>query len=981
VEERKRATVFRTGAGIALAALLLAGLTYLTFRNTRELIRAGRWVDHTRDVLGQLDELVSNLRDAEASSRGYVLTSDPELLARYRTAVSATQAAQERLEGLTEDTPRQKDLLSLLRQSVADKISAMNRNVEISDREGRDAGAESVRVGMGPQAMDAVLRTAREMSDSEKELLRIRSGEYELLVRQTLISLAMGAALLFTFFGVIWALVRIDLLKRHEAEDQLAHSEAELRTTLRSIGDAVIATDTNGRVVLMNSVAELLTGWTETEALGRDAVEMFRIVNENTREPVESPITRVLREHAVVGLANHTVLLSRSGAETPIADSGAPIRNEQGEIRGAVLVFRDISEKRRAEREVQRLAAIVASSEDAIVAESLDGKITAWNAAAERLFGYTAADVMGKSVALLEPPGSEETTMSRLVRIRKGERVQQFDTTRLHRDGRRVTVSVTVSPIRDAEGTVIGASKIIRDITERKDSEMALRASEERFRTLSDAVDSFVWVSDERGGVTYWNRRWYESTGASPEESAGAGWTAFVHPDDLESALAKWQAAVGGGEPFRSELRYRERGGRYRWRVARAQRVESRSGRIWIGTATDIDDLKRTAEALETAKESAEEAARAKDRFLAVLSHELRTPLTPALATAQVLERRRDLPPGVAEAISLIRRNVELEALLVDDLLDLTKIARGMIELRREPVDLHEIARRVVEICRSDLLARKQILALELGAAEHHAYADPARLQQVFWNLLKNSIKFTPVGGSIAVRSENPSAGRIRISVKDTGVGIPAGILPRIFEPFERGPKTVSPRAGGLGLGLSISRTLVELHGGTVRAESEGEGRGSTFFVELTAYLEKSVAPAALRRARARRPRRLSILLVEDHADTASALAHFLSEEGHVVTVADSMDAAVEAHRASARDVLITDLGLPDGSGHDLLARLRAIRPIDGIVLSGYGMDADIARSRDAGFSEHLTKPVNIGRLLQALETIGGEIGPEASVS
>ncbi|HEY7575237.1 MAG TPA: PAS domain S-box protein [Thermoanaerobaculia bacterium] len=979
--ERKRATVVRTGAGIALAAVVLVGLSVLTWRNTLELIQAGRWVDHTRNVLGQIDELLSNLRDAEGSSRGYVLTSDPDLLGRYRTSLARSRESEARLEALTADNEVQNDRLVSLKESVDAKIFAMDRDVEISQREGRDAGAESVRAGAGRQAMDEVLRKGGEMSLAEKELLRIRSGEYEKIVRRTLLSLGLGAILLFTFFGVIWALVRMDLLKRHEAEDQLRQSEAELRTTLRSIGDGVIATDAWGRVVLMNAVAEALTGWSEAAAMGKSASDVFRIVNEDTGAPVESPIERVLREGVAVELSNHTVLVPLSGDAIPIADSGAPIRDAKGKIQGAVLVFRDITEKRRAERDVQRLAAIVSSSEDAIVAESLDGTITAWNAAAERLFGFTAAEVLGKSVALLESPGFEETTMSRLGRIRKGERVMQFDTTRVHRDGHRVSVSVSVSPIRDAEGTVVGASKVIRDITERKEVELALRASEHRFRTLSDSVASFVWVANDRGEVTYWNRRWYESTGAAPEESLGESWQAFVHPEDQPSVAANWQSAIAGGAPFQAEVRFRGRDGEYRWRVARAMRIDSGGTILWIGTATDVDDLKKTAEALHSAKEAAEQAAQAKDQFLAVLSHELRTPLTPALATAQVLERRRDLPAGVAEAISLIRRNVELEALLVDDLLDLTKIARGMIELKREPVDLHELMHRVIEICRSELLGRRQTLSVGLEAREHHAHADPARMQQVLWNLLKNAIKFTAVGGEITVRSENPAGGKIRLSVQDTGIGIPAGILPRIFEPFERGPRTVSPRAGGLGLGLSISKTLVELHGGTVRAESAGEGKGSTFSIELSAYQEKSVAPASTRRGPSRAAQKLAVLLVEDHADTASALAHLLSEEGHSVTVADSIEAAMEVFTGSAFDVLITDLGLPDGSGHDLLSRLRSIRPVAGIVLSGYGMDADIARSREAGFHEHLTKPVNIGRLLRALDEIAADVGPEASVS
>ncbi|HTO77449.1 MAG TPA: PAS domain S-box protein [Thermoanaerobaculia bacterium] len=968
----------RTALGIALAAALLSVLVFVTARNARDLIEAGRWVEHARSVLDDVDGLGSALAMAESSSRGYALTGRADLLEPFASNVGAAEGHLQSLENLTADNPDQLRRIREVAALASQKISEMKRVVAERDRGGLAAAAESVTSGPGLDATNRIRRLSTDIRDAESKLLSRRTGTFERTARATLISLALGAALLFSFLALIGVLLRLDLARRAEAEQKLRLSEEELRTTLRSIGDGVVATDDRGCVTLMNPLAERLTGWTETEALGRDATEIFHIVNERTRQPVESPITRVLREGLVSGLANHTVLIARGGAEVPIADSGAPIRDAAGRLRGAVLVFRDIGATRRAELQANRLASIVSSSADAIVGEALDGTITAWNAAAEQLFGYSASEVMGRSVALLEAPGFEEATAQRLVRVRRGERVQQYDTVRMHRDGRRLAVSVSISPIYDEAGEVIGASKIVRDIAGRKDAESALRASEERFRLLSDSVSSLVWVCDEKGMATYVNRRWHDYSGQLKDDCLEEFWQRTVHPDDLPAFLAKWQVSVATGTPFEAEARFRRQDGSYRWFVARSARIPSRSGPIWVGTAADIDDLKNTAEALRSAKEAAEEAAHAKDRFLAVLSHELRTPLTPALAVSQVLERRGDLPGDVKDSVSLIRRNVELEVLLVDDLLDLTKIARGMVELKRQTVDVHELLQQVVDICRSDLNGRRQNLALELGAAEHHVDADAARLQQVFWNLLKNAIKFTPVGGSIAVRSETAEPGRMRIVVTDSGIGIPAGILPRIFEPFERGPKTVSPRASGLGLGLSISRTLVELHGGSIHADSEGEGRGATFTVELASFVEKGVTVSARRQA-ARRARKFSILLVEDHADTAGALGQLLQEEGHRVTVADSVGAALEAFRAVPTDLLITDLGLPDGSGHDLLARLRQIRPVQGIVLSGYGMDADVAKSKAAGFAFHLTKPVPIGRLLRTLDDLGSEAEAEAA--
>jgi two-component system, chemotaxis family, CheB/CheR fusion protein len=849
----------RVGTGIGLVVLLLGLLVGVTYRNTRRLIEAGHWVEQSRDVIGELEELFSSLKDAEAGQRGYILTGLTEYLQPYASALPTIEPRFARLARMMSDNPRQLTLLTRLRGLVSEKLQLMKDAIDLRRREGLETAARSILTGAGKLKMDQIRSVTAGMESDERALLRSRTADSKATAQTAVVSLSLGALLLFAFLGLIWALIRLDLLKRHAAEEELRLSEAELRTTLRSIGDAVLATDAGARVTFMNPIAEKLTGWSEKEAVGRDAREIFRVLHETTRGEVENPVTQALREGAAAGLVSETALISRDGTERPISASGASIRDELGRVSGVVLVFRDITEKRQAEQDLQRLAAIVSSSEDAILAEALDGTITAWNAAAERLFGYSASEVMGRSIDLLEPAGPEDATGVTLMRIRKGERVQQYDTTRRRKDGQRVSVSISVSPILDGNGKTIGASKIVRDIGERKQAELALRAS-----TV----------------------------------------------------------------------------------------------------------------ALEAAKKVAEEANSAKDHFLATLSHELRTPLTPALAAAQILERREDLPADIRPAIEMIRRSIELEALLVDDLLDLTKIARGKVELRRESVDLHVIVQSVADICRSEILAKRQALAVELQAAVHHAEADAARMQQVLWNLIKNAVKFTPEGGTVTVRSENPARGRIRVSVADTGAGIRPDMLTRIFEPFEQGE--VAPlRHGGLGLGLSISKALVELHGGTIRAQSAGEGRGAVFMVELAVFVEKRFAPAARVSGDAAAPRwkPLSILVVEDHADTANALAQLLDSEGHAVATAGSVADALGLFRDRPFDLLITDLGLPDGSGHDLLGELRKIRPTRGIVLSGYGMDADITRSTAEGFDEHLIKPVNIRKLMTAIARIADETG------
>ncbi len=364
---------------------------------------------------------------------------------------------------------------------------------------------------------------------------------------------------------------------------------------------------------------------------------------------------------------------------------------------------------------------------------------------------------------------------------------------------------------------------------------------------------------------------------------------------------------------------------------------------------------------LAEARRAAEEANARKDRFLASVSHELRTPLTPVLAGVRLLERE-DLPVGASETLAMIRRNVERESRLVEDLLDLARVAKGKLDLRMGTVDLHEVVRDAVETCRSELEAKRLSVRVELAAEGHSVRGDAARLEQVFWNLLRNAIKFTPPGGAISVRTADEKGGRVSVSVSDTGMGIARDDLGRIFDPFEQGAR--AEVHGGLGLGLAIAREMTERHGGTIAAASDGQGRGATFEVALPAISGASEGEAAARPADAARIR---ILVVEDHADTARAIAALLRADGHEVVIAGTVAEAVAAHRERPADLVLSDLGLPDGSGLRLPSALDAIRPTRAIVLSGYGSQADLNRSREAGFVGHLVKPVTAEKIAGAV--------------
>ena len=383
---------------------------------------------------------------------------------------------------------------------------------------------------------------------------------------------------------------------------------------------------------------------------------------------------------------------------------------------------------------------------------------------------------------------------------------------------------------------------------------------------------------------------------------------------------------------------------------------------------------RRSHERMLQAKDEAVAASRAKDRFLAVLSHELRNPLAPILATAAVMESDRRLPDDTREDAAAIRRNAELEARLIDDLLDLNRIRAGKLAVQFEPVDAHAVVDDVLRMCRDDVETKGVRLTARLAADRHVVRGDPTRLRQVVWNLVRNAAKFTPGGGEIAVTSETTPDGSVRLDVTDTGIGIEPDVLPRIFNAFEQGGESVTRRFGGLGLGLAISHSLTEAHGGRLCASSPGKGRGATFTLTLPAAERATVGRSTTTApsGRADGPRALRILLVEDHADTARAICRLLRGSGHHVEAVAGVEDAFRAAGRGDYDLVISDLGLPDGSGLDLMRELRTSHRLRGIALTGYGSRDDAASAAEAGFAEHLTKPVSAETLEAAIERAAG---------
>ena len=376
-------------------------------------------------------------------------------------------------------------------------------------------------------------------------------------------------------------------------------------------------------------------------------------------------------------------------------------------------------------------------------------------------------------------------------------------------------------------------------------------------------------------------------------------------------------------------------------------------------------ERRRAEVAIEQQKSAVEAANRTKDNFLAMLSHELRTPLTPVMSALDSLQQDQAQSDETKSALAMIQRNVELESQLIADLLDLTRIAKNKLDLKFDPVDAHDAVRNVIEICQAEAKAKLLRVYIDLRAGAHYVSADAAKFQQIIWNLLKNAIKFTPEGGEITISSCNSAPQSLTIAVRDTGIGIDPSIMERIFNPFEQGDLSAQRRFGGLGLGLAISKSLTEAHGGTLVAKSEGQNRGTTFFLTL-----RTVPPQpqiAIATAAPSCSRSLRILLVDDHSDTCTALERLLIRRGHLVAATHNVRSAMEAVVRNHFDLLISDVALLDGTGLDLMKQVRAIRPLPGIAISGFGANGDIEKSLQAGFADHLIKPIKLETLEAAI--------------
>jgi PAS domain S-box-containing protein len=775
--------------------------------------------------------------------------------------------------------------------------------------------------------------------------------------------------------------INVDVTERRSIEKALREKEAFQNAILTSAGVCVIAVDTGGKIISFNRTAQQLLGYTAEEVIGRLSPlalhrpeELAARAAELSRElgrPVEprhvftATLGRTGRD------AREWTFVRKDGSTVPVELTVTSLEDASGALIGFLGVAHDLTASKAVEnalRESEQHLRIVTDSTEAWLARiDTDERYLFANRAFTQRAGMRRRTVIGRTVHEVVGEAAYAVLKPELARALAGERVLFEGFVPYYAMGERY-VRIEYIPERDARGAVHGVVGVIVDLTERRRAEDALRESEARLATLTAAVPALLFSTTADGRVDYVNDTFFEYSGLSRETPLAPAWQRIVHREDLARVLSSWDESVRTGEDLNVECRLRRADGVYRWfkGYAAQLRDERRRATKWLGVALDIDDQKKAEAALQ-------DANRRKNEFLAMLAHELRNPLAPIRNSAHILQMLSVGEPRLKTTTEMIGRQVNHMARLIDDLLDVARITQGKITLRREPAELMPLLYNAVESVRPFIDARGHELRIDAPREPICLEADATRLTQVLSNLLSNAAKYTDAGGQIALSAKREGE-QLVIVVRDNGIGIAADLLPHLFDPFTQSDRSLDRSQGGLGIGLSLVKRLVEMHGGSVEARSAGHGRGSTFTVRLPA-LDCGPMPQRLPRPEVQRagpsPVRLRVLVVDDNVDAEQSVSLLMRLHGHEVRAAhDGMEALRQA-RAFRPQVVLLDIGLPGMNGYDVARKLRAVpETADAtlIAVTGYGQAEDRDQAMEAGFQHHMVKPVEPQALIQLIQ-------------
>ncbi len=789
-------------------------------------------------------------------------------------------------------------------------------------------------------------------------------------------------------------------IDRHITAERLRASETLHAASIGAALDCVVSMDERGMVTEWNPAAEKTFGYSRDEAIHRELAEL--IIPPAFRQAHRDGLARYLAtgEARVLSKRLELSAVRRDGTELPVELTIIRLPCEGPPAFTGFI--RDLGEQRRTEdarrKSELRSQRLMEQSPLSIQIFAPDGTVRQVNRAWERLWGVTLVDLPDYNVRT-DPQLAEAGVTPLVERAFAGEPVTvepiAYRPDRGALAGEVRHVGAFIYPIKDEAGNVDEVVLVHEDVTVRRRAEAALAESEAKFRLLAETIPQLAWIARGDGHIVWYNRRWYDYTGTTAEQMEGWGWQIVHDPTVLPAVLDRWRASLATGEPFEMEFPLKGADGQLRPFLTRVAPLRDASGQVvqWFGTNTDVTDQRRIAEEREhllaserTARTEAERASTMKDEFLATLSHELRTPLNAILGWAQILSQGDRPVEHLRDGLRTIERNARAQAQIIEDLLDMSRIIGGKVRLDLQRIELSELVQATMETIAPSASTKGIRIHAAVEPRCGPVSGDPARLQQVLWNLLSNAVKFTPKGGQVQVvlgRTES----HVEIAIADTGQGIEPEFLPFVFDRFRQADASATRRHGGLGLGLSIVKQLVELHGGTVQASSPGAGRGTTVTVSLpvAADGDREVVPMSERRhPSSSRPdvdfpvacemSGVKVLVVDDEPDGRALVRRLLEDCKATVLTASSADEAIALARSDSPDVLVCDIGMPGEDGYTLIRRIRALPGAVGrlpaLALTAYARPEDRAKALLAGFQVHVAKPVEPAELIAMVASL-----------